>query len=444
MTRTGLATTVALAGCLTAYNYSALGAGFAIVEQSVPSLGTAVAGAAVSAEDASTIWFNPAGMTRVKGTQTIAAVHIIQPNIKFSERGSTTTTAAGTNRTQGGDGSDAGNTAAIPNFYYKQDLLGDKLQFGLGINVPFGQDTDYDDGWVGRYHAIQSRLHTVNINPAFAARVWKGLSLGAGVSALYGDAKLTNKVDVGALIGQSGTLDLLVEINDADDWTYTGNVGAMYEFTDRTRVGAHYRSCSDLDLKGDAKFVFAPDTPSFLVDSLKASGFVKTTAEAKVKLPDTVELSGYHAFRNGLAVMASSTWYNWDRLDTVDIKFRSGLPDSELEFDYNDVWRHSIGATYSNNNRFIWRLGFAYDESPVDNRRTRSARLPDNDRYWATAGFSWLPSPNLKLDFAYAHLFIPDTDIDTTVTRLASTHVLKGRYNSDVDIVSAQLTYNFK
>ncbi len=114
-----------------------------------------------------------------------------------------------------------------------------------------------------------------------------------------------------------------------------------------------------------------------------------------------------------------------------------------MEFDYNDTWPHALGATYTTDNDVIWRLGVAYDETPVDNSRTRSAQLPDTDRWWATVGFSWPASDNLKLDVAYAHLFMKAANINNTVEGPASTHNLKGEYDSDVDIISAQLTYNF-
>ncbi len=441
MTRIRLAA-VGLAGSLLGYSLSAAGAGFALVEQSVPGLGNAFAGAAASAEDATTIWFNPAGMTRIEGTQFIGAAHVITPNLSFRNRGSSTTIGASSLPTRGRNGRDAGSTAFVPNLYYKRDIMDSKLQFGLGINVPFGQKTEYDGDWVGRYHAIKSVLKTININPSVAGRVWRGLSLGAGVSALYGDVELTQKLDLGAVIGAPGAYDLFVDVDDADDWTYSANVGAMYEFTERTRIGVSYRPSKDLDLKGRARFTYAAGTPPLLKAAF--SDLRNTNAEAKLKLPDTFEIGGYHAFNDRFAVMLGSTWYNWDRLEKVTLEFGTGRT-RELDFSYNDTWRHSLGATYTTANDFIWRLGFAYDESPVDNRRTRSARLPDTDRYWATAGFTWPAADNLKLDVSYAHLFFYDTDIDQTVDGPAPgiTHTLTGEYETDVDIISAQLTYNF-
>ncbi|MBM4141532.1 MAG: long chain fatty acid transport protein, partial [Nitrospira sp.] len=50
---------------------SALGAGFALIEQGVSGLGNAYAGGAASDEDATTVFFNPDGLTRLDGQQFI-------------------------------------------------------------------------------------------------------------------------------------------------------------------------------------------------------------------------------------------------------------------------------------------------------------------------------------------------------------------------------------
>ena len=147
-------------------------AGFAIIENSASGMGNAFAGTA-GAEDASTIWFNPAGMTRLDD-EMLAAAHIIVPTASYTDTGSTISapmsiiTASSeldpdnTNRT-----ADGGKNALIPNFYMVTEIQKD-LKFGLGINVPFGLGTDYDDDWVGRYHGVKSDVMSLNINPSIA------------------------------------------------------------------------------------------------------------------------------------------------------------------------------------------------------------------------------------------------------------------------------------
>jgi long-chain fatty acid transport protein len=160
----------------------AQGAGFALIEQNASGLGNAYAGQAAVAEDASTIFFNPAGLTYVEGRQVVAAGHLIMPSAEFSDAGSTLAIR--------GDGGDAGVTAFVPNFYYAMDVTPD-LKFGLGVNAPFGLTTEYDDTWAGQVQAIKSDLKTVNVNPALGWRVNDRLSLGFGLNWQYIEAELT-------------------------------------------------------------------------------------------------------------------------------------------------------------------------------------------------------------------------------------------------------------
>ena len=174
---------------------SALGSGFAITEKSVKGLGNAFAGAAAVAEDASTIYFNPAGMTRLTGHQVQAAANIIIPSFKFDDSGSTTVLGM---PLTGGDGGDAGEAAVVPNFFYAHSLSED-LKIGVGVVSPFGLATKYDSDWVGRYHAIKSEILTIDINPSIAYKIHRMLSIGGGLSFQYVDAELTNAIDYGTI-----------------------------------------------------------------------------------------------------------------------------------------------------------------------------------------------------------------------------------------------------
>jgi len=136
-------------------------AGFALVEQNASGLGNAYAGQAASAQDASTIFFNPAGMTLLPDAQLVVAGHLIQPSAKFS---GTFSAPVG-----GGQGGDAGGLAFVPNLYFALPLTS-SVSLGVGINAPFGLKTDYDAGWVGRFQALKSDLKTINVNPSIA---WK-------------------------------------------------------------------------------------------------------------------------------------------------------------------------------------------------------------------------------------------------------------------------------
>lgn len=225
------------------YQLQSHAAGFALFEQGASGLGNAYAGASAVAEDASTIFFNPAGMTYLEGRQIVGALHLIKTNGDFDNKNSV---AAGS-RPLGSEGGEIGSLAAIPNFYYKQDIS-DQLKVGIGVGTPFGLKTEYDKNWSGRFQAIKSELKTVNINPSLAWKLNDQWSFGFGVSAMWAQAELTSAVNLGAAESSIN--------NKGKDWGFGYNLGAIYQVTPDTRLGLAFRSKVEQHLKGDARSPF--------------------------------------------------------------------------------------------------------------------------------------------------------------------------------------------
>jgi long-chain fatty acid transport protein len=245
-------------------------AGFGLIEQSGSGMGNALAGASAIAEDASTIYFNPAGMTYISGTQVVSAIHLVKPNAEFNNEGSTRALP----RPLGGEGGNAGDLAFLPNFYFKMDV-NDSVKIGLGINAPFGLKTEYDKNWIGRFQGIKSDLKTININPAIAFKVNDQLSLGFGVSAMYAKAELTSAVNIGAAERSSKV--------KGDDWGFGFNLGAIYQATADTRFGVAYRSKVTQQVEGDSKSNFTNLNPV-------PTRTLNTDITAKVDLPEHLVL----------------------------------------------------------------------------------------------------------------------------------------------------------
>ncbi len=440
-----------LAGVLSGVTGSAGAAGFALTEQSVTGLGNAFAGGSASAEDPTTVYFNPAGLTRLQGTQATAAVHVIAPSAELSDSGSRT--AFGT-PLRGGSGGEAGETRAVPNFYYARDLTS-TVKFGLGINAPFGLATQYDSDWIGRYHAIKSDLTTVNINPALAFKLNDVLSLGVGVSAQFADAELTNAVDFGAVCaggeaagalpaGTCAALDLSPQGADGsvkvegDDWSAGVNLGLLYELSAETRVGFAYRSKIKHTVDGDATFV----VPASAVALTQSGAFRNTGVHAHLELPDTASLSVYHRMTPKWAVMSDITWTGWSSFDELRVVFDNpAQPDSVQPERWDDTLRYSLGFTYYHDPKWTFRFGIAYDETPIPDAEHRTPRIPGNSRRWIALGGSYSPSDKLTLDVGYTHLFVDDISINSV--EVATGHRLVGTYDSSVDILSAQLQWRF-
>lgn len=435
------------AGILASCSPTVLASGFALIEQSASQMGNAFAGGSAYANDASTIYFNPAGMTRLPA-QFVGGLHAVKTTADFSG----TASDIFSNPVSGGDGGDAGGWGIIPNLYITAPL-GNGLFAGLGINAPFGLSTEYDNDWQGRYQAIESEVRTINFNPAIAYRINNRLSVGAGISIQYIDAKLTQAIDQGSLcaptlsslqsLGVPGAdpancaglvpqgADGFTEV-EGDNWGGGYNLGILYEPTANTRLGLAYRSKISQQLTGKAKF-------DNTIPQLSAFGiFVRTDVRADVDLPQTASVSIWHDLNSKWSVMADATWTGWDNFDELRIQYDSNQPDTVVDENWKDTWRYSIGADYRLNSAWTLRAGAAFDESPIPDAQHRTARIPGEDRTWISFGVGYKINSALAIDIGYAHLFVDDPKINET----SSGGTLNGEYDADVNIISAQVVWN--
>ncbi|WJW76190.1 outer membrane protein transport protein [Thiohalobacter sp. IOR34] len=437
---------------------SAQGAGFAIIEQSASSLGNAFAGSAATAADASTLFFNPAGLTRLDRSQLVVAGHIISPTAKFSNNASSTNPSLGGLPLSGGNGGDGGETAFVPNFYYSHPL-GGRFVLGIGINAPFGLETRYDRDWVGRYEGVKSELLTLNINPTLAWRATDRLSLGIGIDAQYIDAELSNAVDFGSLCLASSSSSLIpfsiptatcigagitapqtadgFATMTGDDWSWGYNLGLTYELSDAVRLGLAYRSRINHTLKGNVDYT-AP--ASAAQAALFNAVFTDQKVTARLNLPESLSLSLAWQSHPDLQWLADITWTRWSRFEELRIIGANGSTTlSVVDESWENVLRYALGLNYRYDDRWTLRAGLAFDEEPIPDARHRTPRIPGNDRRWLSAGFSYRLDADTRIDAGYSHLFISDTPINHADS---VSNTLSGSYDNSVDILSAQLVWN--
>ena len=451
-------------------------AGFAIIENSASGMGNSFAGGAASAEDASTVWFNPAGMMRVRD-EVLVAAHIISPNAAYTDTGSTISAPmsfisassdldpTNTDRTAEG-----GKNALVPNFFMVKELNKD-LKFGLGINVPFGLGTDYDDDWVGRYHGVKSDVMSLNINPSIAGQSGK-ISYGFGINAQYVHVELSSAIDLGTLCkaqeasvinptptfpsgycsdrgitpqGSDGFADL-----DGSGWAYGYNFGILYNLSDDIRLGISYRSGMDHEVSGDADFS-VPGELSFI--TANTGNFLDTTLSAAVTLPASTSYSFFQRLNEKVSIMADYTYTNWSSFEELNIVYDD--PDSTDAFpaqspsvtteQWSDSSRIAFGVNYKQSAKWTYRFGLAVDQSPIPSVERRTARIPGNDRTWLSFGASHQIDKERSFSLAYAHLTIDDTPInnDFESSQAVLNHTLNGVYTASVDILSAQVNWKF-
>lgn len=430
-------------------------AGFAIAENSASGMGSAFAGAAAIAEDASTTYFNPAGLSKLEGSQMIVAGHYVAPASSFTNNGSSLNPLVG-GLPISGSGEDGGSGAFIPNFYYATKL-NDQWAFGLGITAPFGQATEYSDSWVGRYHATKSEIVSLNINPSASFKVNDKFSLGFGVDVQYFEATLANQLDSRAICLGSGaasgtcdffSLDTLGDVAtdssqslSGDDWSVGWNFGLLYDISEDSRLGFAYRSAISHGIKGSVDFTRSAQLDAFL-SAGGSNAITDTGASVGVDVPETMSLSLYHGFNPKWSLLADVTWTKWSSFDQLVIEFDNvEQPTSVIPENWEDSLRYSVGVNYKADSKWIYRAGLALDETPIATAEDRTARLADNDRLWLSFGFGYKMSDSSSIDVGYTHIFFDDTPINNTDASFE--HTLTGTYDISVDIFSAQYNWKF-
>jgi long-chain fatty acid transport protein len=382
------------------YGSGAQAAGFALYESSASALGTAFAGQAVVAQDASTIFANPAGLTQVAGSQLVAGATGINSSSQY-------TSTAGVK-----SGGDPGATTFLPSLFYAMDLNRD-VKLGFGLYTPFGLKTDYDNPWAGSSQGLLSDLKTVNFNPTLAWKMNDKLSLGLGVDYQYIEAKLSNNVG-GPLVGTM----------KGDDTAWGYNLGVTYQVDDATRLALSYRSKLDYRLSG-----------TLGLNNPLVPGYPKAIY-ADLTVPDMASLAVAHRLDDRWTVMADATWTGWSVFDKLNVQLAAnGATASSTIENWKDAWRFGLGASYKSSDAWTWRFGVAYDQTPVPDAAHRTARIPDSDRISVAAGGRYTMSPKNLLDVGYMHIFFKDAP--TTDAPLT------GSYDSHADVLGLQLTHNF-
>ena len=416
-----------------AFSGGAFASGFQLSEQSASGIGVANAGAAAAAEDVSTLYFNPAGMTYLPEGHSFSLVTTaLDRRTKFTDEGTTrmpvinplTGAPTGAFHALGNDGGNGGGVHAIPAFYYSYALTSD-WRLGLSVNPTFADETKYDDDFIGRFSGLLTTIKVVNINPSVAYKVNDQISVAFGIDYAKADVEFKQYTPyVGSPLG--------VLKGDATGWGY--NLGAMYQITPSTRLGLSYRSKIKFKLEGDQTV----GSPLNIDRGIKAD----------LETPDTLSLAVKHQINDKWALLSDYTWTGWSSLQTLEPVLSSNgtRATAPIRYNFKDTYRVGLGTTYKLNDQWMLRLGTAYDKNPIPNDESRTMTVPDGDRYWLALGARWNITPKASIDLGYAHVFVKDVHTARPVKNTSETATLqtvRGKFENSADMVSLQLNYSF-
>ncbi len=402
-------TTLALA--IGALSGQALAAGFALNEQSISGMGTSFAGRSSSADDATTLFGNPAGMSRLKREEVsfgMAAIHA-KTDIKNSSGSFSGPALGGATLPYGGsnDG-DMVPFTAVPMGYYVKPI-DDQWAVGVGIYVPFGLVSDYESGYQGRYFGDYSEVRVITVQPTVSYRFNEKLSVGFGptINRIDGELQSASPNATGPL----GSNDGRVKVT-GDDTALGFNAGVLYEFSPSTRAGLTYHSKVDYKLEGDTRL----SGPGFGA----ASG--KYKASLDLETPESVDVSVTHDLNDQWTLYAGAMWTRWSRFEAIIIEnqgipgpLQGNLAPIVEEQDWHDTWSYAVGAAYKLNREWTLRAGLAFDQSPTNNVH-RSPRIPTGDRTAVSLGLAWNPTNDVTVDLAYSYLWEEEIDVNRSRT----------------------------
>jgi len=403
----------------------ALAGGLYLYEVGTPDVGLAAAGYAARAQDASTVFTNPAGMTRLDRPEIQIGVQPMYINLQFSPNSSTTNT-----------GADGDASAWIPagSMFYVQPLSKD-LAFGFGVFGNFGLSLEYEDDWVGRYYGREVTLQGITFMPSVAYRVSPQISIGVGLGAMYATSK--NKVAL-----NNRPFDLIPDIPDGqlkledNDWGVNGKFGILYEPTKTTRFGATYTTQTVLKFSPDMEWSgLGPG----LENALQSRGLRNAQLGLGFRLPQAVMVSAFHDVTDRLALLANVGWEQWSKFGMINIAVTDTDANTTTSLNFKDTWHGALGAQYRVCDPWRLSAGVAYDSSMInDDQRSPVLPLGDTWRFAVGGQYFWTP----KVTVSGAYELVWGGNLPMTVSKPVPGTV-SGEYK-DMAIHAIDLTVNYK
>jgi len=392
MKKVMLKTTISLAVALASTQIFA--SGFALNEQSISGMGTGFAGRSSSADDASTVFGNPAGMARLKGQQITGGIASIDASTDISD---TSGNSRGTNK------GDMVPFTTVPMGFYT-NKLNDEWSVGVGVYAPFGLITNYENGFQGRAFGSKSEVKVVTLQPTVSYAFNDKVSIGFGPTI----NRISGTLESDIALPIRGTGDNNVQIK-GDDTALGWNAGVMVQATDTTRVGLTYHSKVNYKLDGHTDVTAGTGVPPQVLKSNRYD------ASLKIETPESYDLSVTQDMNDAWKLYAGATWTRWSRLKDITVNnegvtAQSGgafapqiLGTIKEEQNWHDTWAYAVGTSYQLNKQWVLRTGLTFDQSPTNNT-DRSPRIPTGDRTIFSVGAGFNPTDDWTIDVAYSYL----------------------------------------
>ncbi|NVN84082.1 MULTISPECIES: outer membrane protein transport protein [unclassified Vibrio] len=383
-----------LAVTITLASSQAMAAGFQLNAQSATGIGRAFAGDAVIADNASVMARNPAAMALFDKTELSLGFETITSMIEVKD--ASYTTQAGTLPVDSVD--DVGDTSVAPNIHLIVPV-NEKFAWGVNAYSNFGTKTEFSDDYLASEYGGLTDVMSINFGLAGSYRLNDQWSFGAGLDLIYGEGTMKRTAGIG--FGQAAGTSLL-DVDGATGWAVGFNVGTVYELDENNRFGFSYRYSPEFTAEDD------------------------NGQEITLPLPDMAEFSGFHKIEDTkFAVHYSVQWIGWSAFDSIDFEnldptqstlayaLSGGTGAYQKDYKWQDGWHYAIGGTYYLNTDWTLRAGYMYDTSAQDS--LTSISVPDSDRQWFSAGFTYHINTDSNVDFGFTYLLGDDTKVEESL-----------------------------
>lgn len=469
-------TAVSVAVLSALFSLSAQSEGYKLFEQSVSSMGNAYAGRGAQITDASLVYSNPAALTQLDGAQLSGGLNLITAKTRY--RNAQAQSANGQSVVGRTEGSNSLNEL-VP-FVFYSDKVSDSLSWGIGFYVPFGLSSDYDNDFVGRYFADETKIEVLSLQPSVGYKLNEQWSVGMGISVNRAEGTLSKYKDhsglcelgeqttnamFGAPVYNAAYCDSHYEV-EGDDVAFGYTLGIHGEPVQGTRLALTYHSAIHFRLSGDSVItntpitganvagnpnylVVAPNLPAIDLSTGKLAANSQLTEASKVALttPATAAFSLDQQLSKALSVQFSAAWTEWSAFESIDILSADANPSISLSTQipsnlnnpgqigyipeyWHNSWSFAVGATYVLQSDVTLKAGVAYDENPIGQSH-KTARIPTDDRVWASVGANWQLTDKLSLDFAYGYLFTGDVSVNEREYNVQNVPLYNSGYQGD-------------
>lgn len=424
------------------FSTHAMAAAYQLWEQDGASIGNYHAGRAAEAPDASTAYYNPAGLIRIHNQQVVFGLDPVLTNFKFNGTVDVATEGLGANGPVSTT-SQGGNFNLIPSLNYAAPLS-DRVVFGFSAVSPFGLETSYGSNNMTRYVATTTSLQIIDLSPSLGIAINDKLSVGFGADFEHARGEFD------LVAGNPLLNDLMMMNMDTPSknvgysWGYGYHLGVMYQFTEATRMGLSYHSKITQHLEGTSKF-YGP-----LANDMSGGAQKSSDLKTNTTLPATATLSLFHSLNPVWDLMGTIAYTQWSEFSTIVLQNAAGVLNSMssnsivaiIPEHYRNSWNYSVGANYHASEDWMFRGGVGYDQTPSNNRY-RNLQLPDSDRIPVALGTHYQASKTLGFDAGWTHFFVMNTRINNLSQTFGDqTTTTNGTVHSSADVFGFQVKWD--